>query len=384
MASPTPPLIEGDRELEALAARLRQERRLAFDTEAASFHRYLDRIYLMQVSSAKETALIDPLAVDELAPLADLLEDRSIELVFHDADYDLRALDRDYGIHPRRLFDTRIAAQLIGEPGVGLSALLLKYFDVVLDKRWQRADWSRRPLAPDMIAYAAADTHHLLRLRDTLEGRLRELGRHSWAEEEFTLLESVRWTQPADQDAFLALRGAKALRPRHLAVLRQLYQWRDDVARAQDVAPFRVLGNDALVALATSLPTDAGGLATVGALPATLARRHAEPLLAAIHAGLSIPEADWPRVERGRRPRPDPALETTIDRLKAYRTQRAAELGIEAGVLCPNGTLIAIARAAPATAAELKAVPDIKTWQVEALGSDRLLRELAPSATPAG
>ena len=156
-----------------LIGEMRRANRVAVDTEAASFHRYRDRIYLVQISSPTDTALIDPLAIADLAPVGALLTDPHIEKVFHDADYDLRVLDRDYSFRAVHLFDTRIAAQLAGEPAIGLAALLEKYAGIKLDKEYQKADWSLRPLPAPMLAYAAADTHHLLTLRDALEQRLR-------------------------------------------------------------------------------------------------------------------------------------------------------------------------------------------------------------------
>src|SRR3989442_1487879 len=153
------------------AAALRREPLVAADTEAASFHRYRDRIFLVQLSSPRQTAIIDPLAVRDLAPLGDLLADPQVEKIFHDADYDLRILDRDYGFRARRLCDTRIAAQLAGERAVGLAALLDKYLGVKLSKEHQKADWSRRPLPAAMLEYAAADTRHLPALREALQAR---------------------------------------------------------------------------------------------------------------------------------------------------------------------------------------------------------------------
>ena len=242
--------------LAQLIAAARGEPRVAVDTEAASFHRYRDRIYLIQVSTRDRTALIDPLAVADLAPIGALLADAGVEKTFHDADYDLRVLDRDYAFRATRLFDTRIAAQLAGEPAIGLAALLAKYLDVTLAKEHQKADWSLRPLPPAMLAYAAADTRHLLDLRDALERRLRELGRLSWAEEEFTRLEALRWTGAAggDTDGYLRVKGAKGLPPRALAAFRALHRWRESVAERDDKAPFRVIGNDALLAASRALP----------------------------------------------------------------------------------------------------------------------------------
>ena len=205
-------LIETRADLERLFERLRLEPLLAVDTEAASFHRHRDRVYLLQISSRQETAVVDPLAVDSLAPLGEVLADPEIEVVFHDADYDLRLLHQEFGFSAANLFDTRVAAQLLNEPGVGLAALLEKYLSVHLDKRYQRADWSVRPLSPEMLEYAAADTRHLPELRDLLRVRLAELGRLEWAEEEFGLLTGVRWSAPdADAPAYLRMKGAKAL-----------------------------------------------------------------------------------------------------------------------------------------------------------------------------
>src|SRR6266540_3335225 len=180
-----PGYVDTPQALAALIAAVRKESRVAVDTEAASFHRYRDRIYLLQVSSPTQTALIDPVAIaaSDLGPFGTLLADPQLEKVFHDADYDLRVLDRDYGFHAVRLFDTRVAAQLAGEPAIGLAALLEKYVGVKLDKEHQKADWSLRPLTPPMLAYAAADTQYLLALRDALEQRLQSLGRLSWAQE---------------------------------------------------------------------------------------------------------------------------------------------------------------------------------------------------------
>src|SRR3989454_7283139 len=156
---------------------LEREPLVAADTEAASFHRYRDRIFLIQLSSPFRTEIIDPLAVEDLSPVGRLLADAKVEKIFHDADYDLRILDRDYGFRARRLFDTRIAAQLAGEPAIGLAALLEKYAGVKLAKEHQKADWSRRPLPPAMLAYAAADTAHLPALRRRRRASPGEIGR---------------------------------------------------------------------------------------------------------------------------------------------------------------------------------------------------------------
>jgi len=369
---------------EALAdavATLRREPLVAADTEAASFHRYHDRIFLVQLASPSLTAIIDPLAIADLSPVGALLDDPKVEKIFHDADYDLRILDRDYGFRARRLFDTRIAAQLAGEPAVGLAALLEKYVGVKLAKEHQKADWSRRPLPPAMLAYAAADTQHLPALREALRSRLAALERLPWAEEEFIRLEELRWTGPPDgggADAFLRVKGAKALPPRQLAALRELYRWRESVAAELDRATFRIIGNDALLAVARALPRSVAELQGLGQVPATLAARHGAALLDAVRRALALDEADLPHVERTPRPPRDPSVEARVERLKTARNRVAQELGLEPGVLCGRSTLEAVARAQPVPndRAGLARIGELRRWQIEALG-DALLAALA-------
>lgn len=373
-APPDPLLIADDEALAHFANGLQGKSRVAMDTEAASFHRYVDRIYLVQISSDSATAIVDPLAVTDLKRIGQLLADPSIEVVFHDADYDLRVLDRDYGFHARNLFDTRIAAQLLGEPAIGLGPLLQKYFDVRVDKKFQRADWSKRPLTPEMISYAATDTAYLLSLSNRLHKQLVSTGRLAWAQEEFKRLESIRWTSPtSNKQGYLRLKGAKSLAPKSLAVLRAAYEWREEQAANLDRAPFRILGNEALSALARSTPTTQEQLGAVNGVPAAAVRRYGTQLLRAVRAGLRTPAREYPRVERTRKPKINRPAQERLQRLKAVRTRRAEQLGIEMGVLCPNGTLQAIAQAAPTTDKELREIDHLKKWQGEALGVSKLL-----------
>jgi len=368
-------LITRPRDLLEFLEQAGRQTRIALDTEGASFHRYVDRVYLIQLSTERETALIDPLALPDLSPLGPVLASEAVEVVFHDADYDLRVLDRDYGFRVRRIFDTRIAAQLLGEPAVGLAALLEKYFGVRLNKKLQRADWSVRPLPPEMLSYAAADTQHLLPLRDLLADRLASAGRSEWAAEEFRRLEQVRWSAP-QQEAYQRLKGASTLAPSSRAVLRALLGWRDRVAGAQDRSPFRVFPNEALLAIARAVPRTLEELTRVPGVPPVLVRRHGSELLAAIEEGLaSPPERAQPALRT--RERPDPAQLARLERLKALRNQRAVELGLEPGVLCPNATLAAVARAAPRSVEDLQRVEELRAWQLEALGAAALLAAAA-------
>jgi ribonuclease D len=369
--------IDTAEQLADLIAAFRAEPLVAVDTEAASFHRYVDRVYLVQLSTRATTAVIDPLAIADLTPLGVLLADQNVETVFHDADYDLRTLHRDYGFGARRVFDTRIAAQLVGEPAIGLAALLHKYLGLRLSKVHQRADWSLRPLPAPMLAYAAADTRHLPALRDALRERLGALGRLHWAEEEFARLEHLRWSGPTDTaDAYLRLKGARLLQPRQRAALRELVAWRDAVAAEQDRATFRIIGNESLLAVSKALPRALDALAGIRELPASLARRHGPALIAAVGRALAIPEQQLPQRERGTRIARDPDFEARLERLKAARTAVARQIGLDPGVLCGKTTLEAIARERPQTLEALGRVDDVRWWQVDVLGN-ALLSALA-------
>lgn len=375
MTTPSAPplLIEAQADFDRVIAELADEPLVAVDTEAASFHRYRDRVFLLQLSSRHLTAVVDPLAVADLSAFGRLLADPAIETVFHDADYDLRLLSRIYDFSGAGLFDTRIAAQLLNEPGIGLAALLKKYLDVELDKRFQRADWSARPLSEPMIAYAAMDTRHLPELRDILRDKLGEAGRLSWAEEEFTLLQDLRWVPPdAGEPAFLRIKGAKALRGRALGVLREVFAWREATAERLDRASFRVMGNEPMLAIAQAMPRDLDALRKIPGLGRDFADRRGRDLLEAVARGLAIPDKDLPRIERGGRRVLDADYEARLERLKVARNEAARRLDLAPGVACPNGTLEAIARACPTTVAQLAALPEIRRWQAEAMGEELL------------
>lgn len=358
-------------EVAALADALRGETVLAVDLEADSMHRYREQVCLLQLSVPGRTLLIDPLQGLDLAPLAGLFADPAIRKIFHAADYDLRSLYRDFGIEVRGLFDTMVSAQLLGEEKIGLADLLGKYFDVTLDKRFQRADWAIRPLSREMVAYAAEDTRHLHRLAELFEARLRENDREGWAAEEFRLLEGVRFS-PYEGPLCLRLKGAGTLDRRQLGVLEELLQWRELEAARRDRPPFQVIGNPILLALARQTPRTAAALAAVGELPERLRDRHGRDLLAAVARGMECPPASLPSWPRTPRPERDPAVDKRFDALKGWRRDRAAALKIDPGVLINNALLELLARENPADRAQLAATGGLKGWQQRELGEGLL------------
>ena len=371
-----PVYLDTPEELSRFLASIADTDLLALDTEGASFHRFVDRIYLLQLSTRDRTAVIDPLPLGAPEQLGELLQNPRVQVVFHDADYDLRLLHQDYGWQLRNIFDTRLAAQLLGIRAFGLAALLERFFGVKLDKKHQRADWSMRPLTPGMLEYAAQDTMHLLALRDELAAGLRKVGRWSWAEEEFTLLERTRWDAEDESTAFLRLKGARDLNRRELAVLRELVQWRNDAARRADRATFRVLGNEPLFDIARGKPATREALAAIKGVPRGILERGAADLLAAVRRGVELPDAQLPRFPKAARWERDPDFDARVSALRGVRDAAATQLDLDPGVLCARDRLEAVARRNPATLEELAEVPELRRWQVDVLGAD-FLRALA-------
>lgn len=369
--------VQTEDRLNALVEALRGAPLVAADTEAAGYHRYFDRVCLVQLSTRQRTYVVDSVALEDLTSLRSIFSDPATEIVLHDAEYDVRLLDRDYGVRVTNLFDTKIAAQMLGEPAIGLAGLVEKYLDVKLDKKHQRADWAQRPLSDEMLEYAAEDTVHLPALRDSLRAELVRIGRLAWAEEEFRLRELLQWTAPnGDDHAYLRLKNTRDLKPRELAALREVHGWRENVARERDVAPFRVLSNESLIALARKMPGSPTALATIPGLSGALANRRGSELLEALRRARELAAEELPvRPRPPRRPPPDPEFDKLVDRLKGARDRAADDLGLDRGVLMPRQQLEGVARSDARTLDQLREIPDMKGWQVDALG-DRLLTVL--------
>lgn len=342
---------------------------IAVDTEADSLHSYFDKVCLIQISIPGEDYLIDPLAKIDLAPLGAVLSDPASRKVLHGADYDVRILQRDFGILILNLTDTMICAQILGYEAMGLAALLKRHFDLDVDKAHQRADWAMRPLPSDMLRYAVLDTHYLDRLAAKLRDELLALGRWEWAEEEFGRLEAVRYEEnERDQEAYRKIKGSSKLTRRGLAILRLLYWWRDQVAQRLDRPPFKVIGNEALVSIATDHPRNLQQLAGAMGVAPIHVRKYGEELLAIVERALAIHDDELPEKMQ---PKPwlrDKEIERTVDALKAARDSVAASLKISPSVLAPRHVLVSVASQKPATLDELSSIPAMREWQKKVLG----------------
>lgn len=349
------------------------ERVIALDTEASSFHRFRESVCLVQLSTRSRTFLVDPLSLPDLSPLGRLLADPGMEVVIHDADYDLRILAKHHGIRVENVFDTLVAAELVNEPEIGLAALLGKYQGLQIDKRFQKADWSKRPLPQPMLEYAAGDTSHLIALRDILEEKLRAKGRWEWAEEEFALLTDAPFNLPVnDEPAFLRMKGAKTLKPHELAILRELFQWRDGIAEKQDRASFMILGNDVILSLATDPPKGMKDILQRKGVNERVIERYGIAIMAAVQRGLDLPKEEWPRVPKGKRWQRDDDYEHRLKRLKQTRDQLTTDHDLRPGIVAANQLLMDIARTLPGDLDALAALPGMRRYQVKHFGEGLL------------
>ncbi|HEU0264240.1 MAG TPA: HRDC domain-containing protein [Geobacterales bacterium] len=362
--------ISDQEALKAAVGRMVSEPVIAVDTEGDSLHHYQEKVCLIQMSTPIESFIIDPLAFGNLSPLAPLLADNRIRKVFHGADYDIRSLFRDFGLTVNNLFDTMVACQFLGEKEFGLAAVLKKRFGVELDKKYQKADWSKRPLDEGMIAYAVTDTTLLISLSSQLEKELLAAGRMEWFREECELLSAVRPNERRDEPFFLRFKGAAKLDRRGLAVLEGLLLFRDERARQRDLPPFKILPTDPLRELAEQRPLDAAGLKKIATLPPRLAERYGEELLTIVQGAMSLPEGELPRYPRAERQEKDLAREARLKKLKEFRQKRAEELRMEPGLVINNALLEGVAAAQPASRDELQRLPGVKRWQLELLGEE--------------
>ena len=347
----------------AFFAEVSAEPVLALDLEADSLHHYPEKICLVQISTPSATAILDPLAAPEvLDGLESVLADAAVRKIVHGGDYDVRLLKRERGVTVRNLFDTMIAAQFTGRERFGLAALLEEHFGVVLDKRYQRADWSRRPLGPALLAYAAGDTAHLHALSGRLAAELSALDRLAWVDEEFRLLERIEPGAPK-KPWCLDVKGAGRLAPRQLARLQALLELRDDLARAWDRPPFMVLGNQTLIDWAQAPPASRGEVVQTPGAGRAVLERIADRALEALERAAALPEPECPRSEPVRRAVLSATEAGRLARLKAVREEGARRLGLAPGLLVNGATLERFAREGGDSAGLLK------HWQDEALGA---------------
>ena len=370
-------MINSRSKLEDFVRTIENEKAVGVDLEADSMYHFKEKVCLVQMAAANINVVIDPLIVKDLSPLKPIFARRDICKIFHGADYDVRSLYRDFRFTIHNLFDTELASRFLGVPETGLEAVLKKKFAVTLDKKFQRKDWSRRPLPPDMIAYAAEDARYLLPLAESLKAELDEKNRLEWVYEECEYLSRVRPITVNDQPLYMNFKGAGKLDTRSLAVLEALLGFRREVARRKDKPLFRVFGNRSLVELAGKKPLDLKQLEKTGALSARQISMYGRKMLTAIQGAMKLPKEALPVYPRIKGPRVPPKVAGRVKALRNWRDKQAQKLAIDPALICNKALMSSIAAQRPLKLSELAAIKEMKNWQRKEFGQDivKVLRQ---------
>ena len=368
--------------LEELARDVSLKPLVAVDTESDSLFSYFEKVCLLQMSTREVDYVVDPLALSRtrnganaggLDLLAPMFADEKIEKVFHAAEYDIICLKRDYGFEFKSIFDTMIAARILGWRNVGLGNILQEHFGVTLNKKMQRADWGRRPLTAEQIAYAREDTHYLLALRDVQLEELQRLDRLEEAREEFDRLTRAQAAaRRFDPDAYWNIVGARDLDGVGLGVLRELFRFRDVQARKEDRPPFKVLPDSALLRVAMQRPANLRDLARLDGVSAYAVQRYGRAIVDAVARGRAAPQGSTPQPRSRGQPPLDNGARIRFGRLKEWRKKRAAARGVEPDVIVSNDVLFAAARKNPRTLEHLVAASDLGPWKATMYGEEIL------------
>jgi len=366
-----PVLVTQPRQLSALVKTLLAEKIIAVDTESNSLYAYREQVCLVQFSTPKTDFLVDPLVLLDLSPLAVVFANPHIEKIFHAAEYDLVCLRRDFGMTFENLFDTMVAARILGRKAVGLGSLLEAEFGVKLDKRFQRANWGQRPLPANLLDYARMDTHFLIELRNRLKNELVESQRWDLAAEDFQRLTSINDRDiSTEAEPDYSVNGSKDLTPQQRAVLLELSKYRDRIARLQDRPLFKVIGNKTLLEIAETCPTRMDELSRLHGMTPRQMKRHGKQLLQAVERGLNADP-----IARQRPHRPDEKLLNRLDVLRDWRKETAKKMKVESDIILPRDLMVDIAEYNPTCPEELASVMQTSPWRLDHFGS-QILRQL--------
>jgi ribonuclease D len=359
-----PRLVTKQAEFKKVVEKLLAQPVVAVDTESNSLYAYREQVCLIQFSIPKQDYLIDPLALRDISALGEVFESARIEKIFHAAEYDLLVLQRDFGFKFSTLFDTMVAARILGRNRVGLGSLLEDEFNVKLEKKYQRANWGRRPLPPEMLNYACLDTHYLITLRNLLKKELQSDGRWPLAEEDFARLSQVMGTPPEPQGVDVwRISGVYDLNPKQVAVLYRLAEYREDRAQQMDRPLFKVIGDKTLLAIAENAPRTLEELSKLPGMTDGQLRRHGKHLLQAVREGTADKPMYRPRVSH-----PDESVVHLLETLRNWRKLTAREIGVESDVVLPRDVMEQIAYSRPKSEATLAKIMSDLPWRWQRYG----------------
>jgi len=365
---PPPRLVQEESTFRDIVTTLRSQSRLAVDTESNSLHAYRERVCLIQFSIPGADYLVDPLALRDLNPLNSLFSNSEIEKVLHGAEYDIMCLKRDFGFTFANLFDTRVASRTLGRKRSGLRDILAEELGVQVSKRYQRANWGKRPLPPNLLDYARLDTHYLLPLRDRLAEALLRAERWEEAREACERMTDVDpHDNGFDPEGYWRISNVRTLTPRQMAIVRELYLYRDAQARRLDQPPFKILGDKTLLAIAQESPADLMAPRDLPGMTPGKILRYGKGLLSAVARGRQAPIPHRPTSKRVAE-----AVHARYEALHTWRKMAARKRRVESDVILPREVLWEIAQAAPNDAKSLRGVMSPLEWRFQAYGEDIL------------
>ena len=363
-------LIQDNKDLYKIAAVLQKEPGFSVDLEGDSMFHYQERVCLLQISTHSLNFLIDPLAVEDLSPLAPVFADSRIKKIFHGADYDIRSLYRDFGIEVHSLFDTQIAAKFLGTRETGLGSLLKKRFSVLTNKKYQKKDWSQRPLPSAMLQYAVLDTCYLIPLADILKQELMEKELLFCVQEECERLSRVRPKVSKGRPFFLSFKGASRLAPRTLAILEKILCLRDRIARRRDCPHFKVLGNKPILEIAQIKPVNKIGLTRIQGLSPRIIEQIGNSLIEKVKEGLTLSDEKLPSYPKKAQQRLRAKEADRVKALKTWREKLGEKWRIDPPLICTNAQIRAISIAGPKEPGDMDDIEDIRKWQIRLFGPD--------------
>jgi ribonuclease D len=353
-------------DLQSMADRLSRENRLAIDTESNSLHAFREQVCLVQFSIPDIDYLVDPLAIPDFSPLSELLSNPNIEKTFHAAEYDLLCLKRDFNFNVVNMFDTMQAARILGYPAVGLNNLLNEKFNINLDKRFQKADWAKRPLPSDQLNYARMDTHYLLDLRDLLDAELKKKDLSALAHEEFERISYSNGQSEQETSTWQRMNGATRLSPSELAVLKELLDWRFIQAKRMNRPVFKIINDKLLISIAETKPNRMDDLQAIG-MTSRQSYIFGNDILSAVRKGLKAPP-----IKRTSTIRPDQAYMNRLEILRIWRKNTAQKLGVESDVVLPRSFMQSIAEGNPQDLQSLSELMPHSPWRLNQYGQEIL------------
>lgn len=371
-----PILVDNQAGFAQMLAHLRMQPIIALDTESNSLYRYYPQVCLIQLtayvdprqpdSTATTDYLLDPLAIKNLSALGPLLSDPSTEVIMHAAENDIIILQRDFSFQFHHIFDTQLAARILGWPQVGLAAILQEHFGVTSDKNMQRTDWGQRPLNHKQITYAQLDTHFLPALRSRLTEQLQAAGRWEEAKEAFASLRQVTYHEPARR-SFWQMKQREVPQAT-TGVLEALWQWREAEAQRRDWPPFKVMTDAQLTQLAIHQPTDEDAFANVPGVGMKTAKQYGRQVIETILYGQQQPLPTPPETTLRPEQLVPKAVHSRYEALRHWRTAVAEKRGVQPDIVFNNSTLLAIAQMEPHSEEDLLTIPEIGPWKARTYG----------------